>query len=208
MNVLIACEFSGIVRNAFEELGHNAWSADLQDTELPGNHYKGDCFDVIKNPYLCNVEKWDILIGHPPCTFLCVSGARWWGNAHSEKDQEDAIDFFRRFMLTDIERVCIENPVGIISRFCNPTQYIQPWEHGHGVTKKTGLWLKGLPCLTPSNVVSGRIGEVHYMSGKNRQNNRSRTYPGIAKAMALQWGNNVYPGFQKWDSSNWIDPEL
>lgn len=209
MNVLIACEFSGIVRNSFALQGCNAWSSDLQDTEIPGQHYKGDCFDIIKNPSLCGIEQWDILIAHPPCTYLCSSGARWWGNLHTFEQQEAGIDFFRRFMLCNIERICIENPVGIVSRLCKPTQYVQPYQFGHGCTKKTALWLKNLPNLSATDIVPGRYPEVHYMSGRERANNRSRTYNGIADAMAKQWSkSNVKRDFPLWDSSQWIDPEL
>lgn len=184
VRVLVACEFSGVVRDAFIARGHDAMSCDLLPTEKPGPHYQGDVFDVID-------DGWDLMIAHPPCTHLAVSGARWW--PERQQEQREAIQFFLDLYNARIERVCIENPVGIISTaFRKPDQWIQPWEHGHGETKKTGLWLRGLPPLKPSNIVDGREPRVHYASpGPDRWKERSRTLAGIGEAMATQWNENV-----------------
>lgn len=182
MNVLIACEFSGIVREAFAARGHNAWSCDLLDTEIYGNHYQDDVLNIIEH------EKWDLMIAHPPCTHLAVSGARWFKDKIAE--QNAALDFVQLLMDAPIDKICLENPISIIStRIRKPDQIIQPWMFGHGETKATCLWLKGLPHLQPTNIVSGRVGRVHHESpGPERWKNRSRTYQGIADAMAEQWG--------------------
>lgn len=182
MKVLVACEYSGIVRDAFLNAGHDAISCDIIDTESnPCRHYKGDVFDIID-------EGWDMIIAHPPCTHLCVSGARWFKEKISE--QQEAIDFFLRLANADIPRIAIENPVGIMSTvWRKPDQYIQPWQFGHGETKKTGLWLKNLPLLQPTNIVSGRENRIHKIGpSADRWKLRSRTYTGIADAMADQWG--------------------
>ena len=180
MKVLVACEFSGTVREAFSELGHNATSCDLLPTEIPGQHYQGDVRDLLD-------EKWDLMIAHPPCTHLAVSGARWFKDKIEE--QKEALEFVRILMNAPIEKICIENPVSVISSHIRkPDQIIQPWQFGHGETKKTCLWLKNLPKLEETNVVDGREARVHKMPpGPNRWRERSRTYPGIAKAMAEQW---------------------
>lgn len=156
-------------------------SCDLLDTEVPGPHYKGDVFDVID-------DGWDIMITHPPCTHLAVSGARWFKDKQNE--QKDALDFVRRLLGANIDRIALENPISIISSHIRkPDQIIQPWQFGHGETKATCLWLKGLPRLTPTLVVEGRDNRVHRMSpGPDRWRERSRTYTGIAEAMAQQWG--------------------
>ena len=181
MNILIACEFSGIVRDAFIAKGHNAVSCDLEQTERLGPHR------VENVKYDMLYDDWDLMIAHPPCTYLSISGARWWKDRQTE--QKEAIGFFMSLVNAPIERICIENPVGIMSTvYRKPNQYIQPWEHGHGETKKTGLWLKNLPKLKPSNIVDGRKPKIHYEPpGPNRSKNRSRTYQGIADAMAEQW---------------------
>ncbi len=181
MRVLVACEFSGIVREAFKAKGHEAWSCDLLPTEIPGNHYQGDVFDIIG-------DGWDLMIAHPPCTYLAVSGARWWKD--KQQEQQEAIEFFMRLWYEPIPKMCIENPVGIMSTvYRPPDQYIQPWQFGHGETKKTGLWLFGLNHLQPTNIVEGREPKVHYASpGPDRWKERSRTYKGIAEAFAEQWG--------------------
>lgn len=181
MNILVACEFSGIVRDAFTERGHDVVSCDLIESERPGSHITGDVLHWLDNG-------WDLMIAHPPCTHLAVSGARWF--KYKQAEQKEAIKFFMDMVNAPIEKICIENPVCIMSTiYRKPDQYIQPWQHGHGETKKTGLWLKRLPLLKPSNVVDGRKTRVHYESpGPNRQKNRSRTYTGIARAMAEQWG--------------------
>ena len=183
MNILIACEYSGTVRDAFLDRGHNAISCDLLDTESPGPHYKGDVRDIL---YL----DWDMVIAHPPCTDLAVSGARWFKEKREDGRQQRSIDFFMLFANLDhVEKVCIENPVSIMSTIWRkPDQIIQPWQFGHGETKKTCLWLKGLPKLEPTNIVEGRENRIWKMPpGPNRGKERSRFYAGIAKAMAEQW---------------------
>lgn len=181
MRVLVACEFSGIVREAFTARGHDAWSCDLVDTEIPGKHIKGDVLDVLSGG-------WDLMIAHPPCTHLAVSGARYFYRKKDE--QEEALEFVRLLMGADIEKIAIENPVSIISsRIRKPDQIIQPYQFGHGETKKTCLWLKCLPKIQPTNLVTGRDGRVWKESpSTERWKNRSRTYKGIAEAMAQQWG--------------------
>jgi len=182
MKVLVACEFSGIVREAFRKLGHNAWSCDLLDTEIPGNHICGNVLGVLD-------EEWDLMISHPPCTHLAVSGARWFKD--KVKEQAEALDFVRALLDAPIPRIALENPVSVISsKIRKPDQYVQPWMFGHGETKKTGLWLKNLPLLKPSNIVDGREGKVWKMApSPDRWKDRSRTYTGLAQAMAEQWGS-------------------
>ena len=182
MRVLVGCEFSGVVRDAFAQAGHDAMSCDILPTEAPGPHYEGDLLDVLD-------DGWDLAIFHPPCTHLAVSGARWFKEKQAE--QGEALEFVRRLMGAPIPRIALENPISIISsKIRKPDQIIQPWQFGHGETKATCLWLKGLPLLTPTNVVDGREARVHRMSpGPNRWKERSRTLPGIAAAMAAQWGD-------------------
>lgn len=184
MRVLVACEFSGIVREEFNKLGFDAWSCDIIDSEIPGKHIKDDVLNVID-------QDWDLMIAHPPCTHLAVSGARWFKNKQVE--QREALEFVKRLLEADIKHIALENPVSIISsRIRKPDQYIQPYEFGHGETKKTGLWLKNLPKLKPTNIVEGRKSRVHLEPpSKDRWKNRSRTYKGIARAMALQWGEYI-----------------
>ena len=181
MKVLVACEYSGRVRDAFAARGHYALSCDLLPTEVPGNHYKGPVEDLLN-------QHWDLMICHPPCTHLAVSGARWFKDKQTE--QAAALDFVRLLLNAPVERIALENPVSIISsRIRKPDQIIQPWQFGHGETKATCLWLKNLPKLVPTNVVDGRENKVHRMSpGPDRWKERSRTYQGIANAMAEQWG--------------------
>ena len=181
MKVLIGCEYSGIVRDAFLRNGHDAMSCDLLPTEKPGPHYQGDVFDIIG-------EGWDLLICHPPCTHLAVSGARWF--SEKAEEQAEALDFVRRLLLAPVPRIALENPVSIIStKIRKPDQVIQPWEFGHGETKSTCLWLKNLPPLRPTNIVEGREPRVWKMpGGSNQWKERSRTYTGIAEAMSQQWG--------------------
>lgn len=181
MKVLVACEFSGIVRDAFKARGHDAWSCDLLPTEQPSQHIQGDVLEILE-------DGWDIIIAHPPCTYLAVSGARWWETKQVE--QRKAIFFFMSLAEADIPKICVENPVGVMSTFWRkPDQYIQPWQFGHGETKKTGLWLKNLPKLKPTNIVDSREARIHKMPpSKNRGKLRSITYQGIADAMAEQWG--------------------
>ena len=182
MKVLVACEFSGIVRDAFRALGHDATSCDLLRTERAGQHYLCDVRDVLG-------EQWDLMIAHPPCTHLAVSGSRWFKD--KAKEQAEALDFVRTLMDAPIPRIAIENPISVISsRIRKPDQIIQPWQFGHGETKATCLWLKNLPKLQPTKIVSGREARVHRMPpGPDRWKERSRTFQGIADAMATQWGN-------------------
>ena len=183
MKVLVACEFSGIVRNEFISRGHRAVSCDLLPTESDylGGHYMGDVLRIIDS-------QWDMMIAFPPCTYLASSGARWWKDRQQE--QQGALQFVRDLMAAPIPRIAVENPIGKISTAIRkPDQIIQPWTFGHGETKATCLWLDGLPKLQPTNIVDGRVPRVHHESpGPDRWKNRSRTYPGIAKAMADQWG--------------------
>lgn len=183
MNVLIACEYSGRVRDAFAKLGHFAMSCDLLPTDVPGHHYKGDVFDIIDNG-------WDLMIAHPPCTHLAVSGARHFAAKQASGVQQEALNFVQRLLDAPIEQIALENPISIISsRIRKPDQIIQPWQFGHGETKSTCLWLKNLPKLTPTNVVEGREAKVHKMPpSPDRWKLRSTTYQGIADAMAQQWG--------------------
>ena len=186
MRVLIACEFSGIVRDAFAAKGHDAWSCDLLPSEKHGKHLQCDVREVISgHPFIGN---WDLMIAHPPCTYLAVSGARWFKDRKQE--QLDAVAFFRELLLAPIEKIALENPVSVISTYIRkPDQIIQPWQFGHDEVKKTCLWLENLPYLKHTDVVQGRYARVHRESpGPNRWKNRSRTYCGIANAMADQWG--------------------
>ncbi len=181
MRVLVACEFSGVVREAFAARGHEAWSCDLLPTERAGNHFACDVRLILD-------LGWDLLIAHPPCTHLAVSGARWFKDKQAE--QAEALDFVRMLLASTVSRIALENPVSIISsRIRKPDQIVQPWQFGHGEVKATCLWLKGLPKLAPSNIVDGRDARVHREPpSPDRWKNRSRTLPGIAAAMAAQWG--------------------
>lgn len=182
MRVLVACEFSGRVRDAFLEQGHDAMSCDLLPTDSQGPHYQGDVFDVIN-------DGWDLMIAHPPCDHLAVSGARWFKEKQADGRQQAAIDFFMRLANADIPRIALENPISIMStRYRKPDQIIQPWMFGHGETKSTCLWLKNLPPLEPTNIVDGREARIHRLPpSADRWKIRSTTYEGIAKAMAQQW---------------------
>jgi len=181
MKVLVACEYSGAVRDAFRARGHEAVSCDLLPSETPGPHYEGDIRDIIN-------ANWDLMIAHPPCTHLAVSGARWFKD--KQKEQAEALEFVRLLLAAEIPRIALENPVSIISsKVRKPDQIIQPWQFGHGETKATCLWLKNLPRLRPTNIVEGREARVHKMApSPDRWKERSRTYAGIAAAMAEQWG--------------------
>ena len=181
MRVLIACEFSGTVRDAFAARGHDAWSCDILPTDKPGQHLQCDVREVLD-------RKWDIMIAHPPCTHLAVSGARWFKDKQTE--QAEALDFVRTLLEAPIEKIALENPVSIISsRIRKPDQTIQPWQFGHGEVKRTCLWLKNLPLLKPTEEVVGREARVHKMPpSPDRWKKRSITYQGIANAMAEQWG--------------------
>lgn len=209
MRVLVACEYSGTVREAFASRGHDAWSCDILPTEIPGNHIQGDVVPLLK-------EKWDLLIAHPPCTYLSVSGARWFYHPEDghlptserrphpkypnrRKDQQDAIEFFMLFANCSIPKIAIENPIGVISsKWRKPDQIIEPWQFGDEASKKTCLWLKGLPKLTHTNVVgkgkmqvtkSGKVLPEWYSNASkaDRGKIRSKTFQGIADAMAEQW---------------------
>lgn len=184
MRVLVACEFSGTVRDAFIAQGHDAISCDLLPTESPGPHYEGDVFDGE-----LDLTSFDMMIAHPPCTHLAVSGARWFPQKRADGRQQAALAFVQRLMDAPIERICIENPISIISsQIRKPDQIIQPWQFGHGETKATCLWLKNLPLLTPTNIVRERESRVHRMPpSEDRWKLRSLTYQGIADAMADQW---------------------
>lgn len=181
MNVLIACEFSGRVRDAFTAKGHNAVSCDLLDSETEGKHYQGNVKDIIN-------KKWDLMIAHPPCTYLAVSGALYW--IKRQKEQKEALEFVQFLLDTPIKKIALENPIGKISTAIRkPDQIIQPWMFGHGEQKSTCLWLKNLSKLKPTNIVAGREQTIMKLSpSKDRWKIRSRTYEGIAKAMAEQWG--------------------
>jgi len=201
MRVLIACEFSGIVRDAFANAGHDAWSCDVLDTEQPGQHIKGDVLEILNN-------EWDLMIAHPPCTYLTVTGNKWMKPEFEErfpnrkKQRNDAIIFFMNLVDAKINKIAIENPIGIMSTwYRKPDQYIQPYEFGDKERKKTCLWLKNLPQLKSTNIVKpdlytykdGRTdGMWHVNSMKlnahERMKARSRTFKGIANAMAEQWG--------------------
>ena len=190
MKVLVACEFSGIVRDAFLKRGHDAWSCDLLPTEQPGPHIQGNVLWSLDVACLNRVD-WDLMIAHPPCTFLAVSGARWFRSSEDRiKAQDLAVKFFLELSKAPVERIAIENPIGIMStKWRKPDQIIQPWQFGHGETKATCLWLKNLPFLMPTNVVEGRDGRIwKEPPSPERWKNRSRTYQGIANAMAEQWG--------------------
>jgi site-specific DNA-cytosine methylase len=184
MKVLVACEFSGVVREAFKARGHDAWSCDLLPTEIPGQHIQDNILNVLRH----GGADWDLVIAHPPCTHLAVSGARWFKG--KEKEQQEAIWFFEFFTRLKTFKVCIENPISIMSRvYRKPDQIIQPWMFGHGETKATCLWLKNLPKLIPTDLVEGREQRVFKEPPRpERWKNRSRTYKGIAEAMASQWG--------------------
>lgn len=193
MRVLVACEYSGVVRDAFLARGHEAMSCDLLPTESPGPHYEGDVFDIID-------EGWDLMIAHPPCTDIAVSGAKHFKEKIADGRQAAALDFVRRLLDAPIERICLENPVSVISSAIRkPDQIVQPWMFGHEATKTTCLWLKNLPSLEATQIVdkgarhvtkSGKSLPAWYNlpPSKDRWKIRSATFPGIAKAMAKQWG--------------------
>lgn len=194
MKVLVACEFSGIVREAFAKRGHDAWSCDLLESEKPGKHIQGDVLEILD-------RGWDLMIAHPPCTYLCRQGARWFGHPkHPNRGhlRLEAVIFFKSlYYAKGIDRIAIENPVGYMnSHWSKPNQIIQPWQFGHDYSKRTCLWLVGLPKLQPTKIV-----ELTYVTTSNgkrftrgwygmprKSKDRSRTFPGIANAMAEQWG--------------------
>jgi len=216
MKVLVACEFSGIVREAFAKRGHDAWSCDLLPTEIPGQHIQGDVLEILN-------DGWDLMIAHPPCTYLTVTGNKWFKPEFMSRfpdrvqQRVDAINFFMRLAATSINKICIENPVGLMSTLWRkPDQIIQPYQFGHKEAKLTCLWLKSLPLLRYGEAIQAALGETQapspteikipeyttFKSGKrmatwyvnaakenNRADVRSKTFPGIAEAMAEQWGN-------------------
>lgn len=183
MKILVACEYSGRVREALRTKGHDAWSCDLLPSEDNSTyHIQGDCLKVMQ-------DGWDGMVAHPPCTHLAVSGARHFAAKRADGRQQEAIDFFMAIANAPIERIAIENPVCIMSSIWRkPDQVIQPWQFGHGETKATCLWLKNLPKLVPTDIVEGRDNRIHRMPpGPNRWKERSRTFQGIANAIASQW---------------------
>jgi hypothetical protein len=190
MRVLIACEFSGTVRDAFAKLGHDAWSCDILPSESEGQHIQGDALRAMHS------GRWDMMIAHPPCTHLAVSGAAWFHKKQVE--QAEALDFVRALLAAPIDKIALENPISIIStRIRKPDQIIQPWMFGHPEQKSTCLWLKGLPKLAPTNDVKAEMlllpknqrERLHYLPpGPDRWKLRSKTFQGIANAMAAQWG--------------------
>jgi site-specific DNA-cytosine methylase len=202
LKVLVACEFSGTVREAFAKRGHDAWSCDLEPTDVPGNHYQGSVFDILDG------GGWDLMIAHPPCTYLTVTGNKWMKDEYKDRfptrqqDRKDAIEFFMRLANANIPMIAIENPIGIMSTtWRKPNQIIHPWQFGHEASKSTCLWLKNLPKLNPTNVV-GKGEFIEYKSGKRmtkwyadaaslkpkeRAKIRNKTFQGIADAMAAQW---------------------
>lgn len=184
MRVIVACEYSGRVREAFRKLGHDAWSCDILESEDDSEfHIQTSIEDVIN-------DGWDLMVAHPPCTHLAVSGARHFKVKQESGVQQEALDFVRLLIEADIPKIALENPISIISsKIRKPDQIIQPWQFGHRETKATCLWLKGLPKLVPTNIVEGREQRIHKMPpSPTRWKERSRTYQGIADAMAQQWG--------------------
>ena len=196
--VLVGCEFSGVVRDAFSALGHEAYSCDLLDSETPGNHIKGDILEILNDGF-------DIAIMHPPCTDLAVSGSRWFPEKRADGRQKASIDFFMAIANAPIPKMAIENPIGIMSTIWRkPDQIVQPWEFGHSEAKATCLWLKNLPKLVPTNIITPRDGnpkrgwDNQTASGQNkygpspdRWKKRAITYRGLAEAMAMQWGGDI-----------------
>ena len=189
MNILVAYESSGTVREAFRKLGHNAWSCDLQPADDGSNyHLQGDVEEWISDPV---IKRWDMIIMHPPCTALAVSGNAHYGSGKPKHDKRiEAIEYtLRVFQLAkaNADRVCMENPVGVLP--IKASQYIQPWQYGHGECKKTGLWLHNLPKLQPTDIVDGREQRIWKLGpSPDRWKIRSKTYKGIAQAIADQWG--------------------
>lgn len=189
--VLVACEFSGVVRDAFAAKGYDAWSCDIIPTESPGNHIQGDVLEILNNG-------WDLMIAHPPCQHLAVSGARYFAQKRADGRQQAALEFVQKLLDADIPRIALENPVSIISsQIRKPDQIIQPWQFGHETEKATCLWLKNLPLLQPTNIVSKGVRQVyasgrsspewHAKTGGGSGKIRSITFQGIAEAMAEQW---------------------
>jgi hypothetical protein len=197
MRVLVACEYSGTVRDAFRAAGHYALSCDLLPTDVDGPHYQGDVRDIIN-------DGWDIMIAHPPCTYLCSSGLHWNKRVEGRAAKtEEALEFVKFLLDAPITRIALENPIGCIgTRIRKADQTIQPWQFGHDASKSTCLWLKGLPVLVPTEIIEPRIvdgkkrwanqtdsGQNRLPPSEDRWKIRSETYAGIAKAMANQWGD-------------------
>jgi len=218
LNVLIACEFSGTVRNAFTKLGHNAWSCDLEPSDSDGQHFQGDALEIIKWEKSDGTSFWDLLIAHPPCTYLTLAGNRWFKPEYADRfptriqDRQDGVDFFMELMNANIPHICVENPIGVMSSlYRKPDQIIQPWQFGDPFQKSTCLWLKDLPTLTPTNIVgkgeffewvdkkTGRVKRqaqwyMDALNGKSsyeRQKIRNKTFQGIADAIADQYSNYI-----------------
>lgn len=201
MKVLVACEESQAVCIAFRELGHEAYSCDIQECSggHPEWHIKGDVLQVLNGSCIFETEagqfyviygEWDLIIAHPPCTDLASSGARWFAEKRKDGRQQQSVEFFMKFVNAKCARIVIENPIGIMSSiYRKPDQILHPWQFGHGEQKATCLWLKNVPKLMPTKIVEGREQRIWKMPpGPNRAKLRSKTYPGIAKAMAEQWG--------------------
>ena len=191
MKILLACEESQAVCKEFRALGHEAYSCDIEPCSggHPEWHLQQDVLPLLK-------EHWDMIIAFPPCTHLAVSGAAWFEQKRKDGRQQQGIDFFMHFANCQCEKMAIENPIGIMSKLWRkPDQIIQPWQFGHGETKATCLWLKGLPLLSPTNIVSGREQRLHRLPpSPDRAKIRSKTFPGIAKAMAEQWAKEAQDG--------------
>ena len=193
MKILVACEESQAVTIELRRLGHEAYSCDIEPCSggHPEWHLQVDALELLK-------MKWDMILAFPPCTHLAVSGARYFEQKRKDGRQQAAIDFFMRFANADCPKIAIENPVGIMSSvWRKPDQIIQPWQFGHGETKKTCLWLKGLPPLIPTEIVEGREQRIWKMPpSEDRAKNRAKTFPGIARAMAEQWAGDIREGSQ------------
>lgn len=193
MKILVACEESQAVTIEMRRLGHEAYSCDIEPCSggHPEWHLQVDALELLK-------MKWDMILAFPPCTHLAVSGARYFEQKRKDGRQQAAIDFFMRFANADCPKIAIENPVGIMSSvWRKPDQIIQPWQFGHGETKKTCLWLKGIPLLVPTNIVDGREQRIWKMPpSEDRAKNRAKTFPGIARAMAEQWAGDIRDGSQ------------
>ena len=193
MKILVACEESQAVTIELRRIGHEAYSCDIEPCSggHPEWHLQVDALELLK-------MKWDMILAFPPCTHLAVSGAKWFAAKRADGRQQNAIDFFMQFANSDCPRIAIENPVGIMSTvWKKPDQIIQPWQFGHGETKKTCLWLKGLPPLIPTEIVEGREQRIWKMPpSEDRAKNRAKTFPGIARAMAEQWAGDIREGSQ------------
>lgn len=182
VRVLVACEFSGIVRTAFSDLGYDAVSCDFLPTEIPGEHVQGNVLDILD-------DGWDLMIAHPPCRYLAISGNRWASDPVRQEKRQEAFEFFMTLYNAPIPRIAVENPIGVVSTmFRKPDQYVHPWQHGVGETKAIGLWLRNLPEIEPTKFVPGRKRAVlNETDWSDRWRQRARFYPSVARAMAQQW---------------------